>query len=86
MAEHTECISMDILRREAEETLDPEDPMIEMYRKKRTAEEDTKEDEKFAKESTKKDGVLINREFVQGLAERGGFIPYEEDSSQMIFN
>ena len=83
MAEHTECISMDILRREAEETLDPDDPMIEMYSKKRTAEENTKENEEEVEKlelNEKKDRVLINPEFVQGLDKGGGFLPYEEDS------
>ena len=54
MAEHTECISMDILRREAEETLDPDDPMIEMYSKKKTTEENTKENEEEAEKLIRK--------------------------------
>ena len=81
MAEHTECISMDILRREAEETLDPDDPMINMYSKKMSDVEITKENEEEAeKMKRKKDRVLINPEFVQGLDERGGFIPDDDDS------
>ena len=86
MAEHTECISMDILRREAEETLDPDDPMIEMYSKKRTAEENTKDDEEEAEKLEKKDRVLINPEFVKGLDKGGGFLLYEEDSSHTMFD
>ena len=81
MAEHTECISMEILRREAEETLDPDDPMIDMYSKKNaTAEENTKDNEKDAeKQSQKEDRVLINPELVQGLDEGGRFVPYDDD-------
>ena len=82
MAEHTECISMDILRREAEETLDPDDPMSEMYSKKKTTEENTKENEEEAEKlirKQKKDRVLINPEFVHGLDEGGGFVPYDDD-------
>ena len=83
MANHTECISMDILRREAEETLDPDDPMINMYSKKMSDVEITKENEEEAekmKRVQKIDRVLINPEFVHGLDERGGFIPYDDDS------
>ena len=83
MAEHTECISMDILRREAEETLDPNDPMIKMYSKKMTAEKKTNENEEEAEKINrvqKKERVLINTEFVQGLDENGGFVPYDDDS------
>ena len=71
MAEHTECISMEILRKEAEETLDPADPMVDMYSKKATV--------KNKEEAGKEDRVLVNHDFVQGLDEEGGFPPYEED-------
>ena len=71
MAEHTECISMEILRKEAEDTLDPADPMVDMYSKKATV--------MNKEEAGKEDRVLVNHDFVQGLDEEGGFPPYEED-------
>ena len=79
MAEHTECISMDILRREAQETLDPDDPMINMYSKKMPAEKVTEENEEKMKQMQKKERVLINPEFVQALDESGAFVPYDDD-------
>ena len=82
MANHTECISMDILRREAQETLDPDDPMINMYSKKMPAEKVTKENVEEAekmKQMQKKERVLINPEFVQALDESGAFVPYDDD-------
>ena len=78
MAEHTECISMEILRREAEDTLDPDDPMIDMYSSKKAAgKEDAKKNEKEA-EKQNNDRVL-NPEHVQGLDERGRFVPYDDE-------
>ena len=79
MAEHTECISMEILRREAEDTLDPDDPMIDMYSSKKAAgKEDAKKNEKEAKKQNN-DRVLINTELAQGLDEGGRFVPYDDD-------
>ena len=73
MTEHTECISMEILRREAKDTLDPEDPMVGMYSKK-TAQEN--KENKHNKEEVKaeelesrwtKRRILVNPDFVQVL-------------------
>ena len=73
MAEHTECISMEILRREAEDTLDPDDPMIDMYSSKKAAgKEDAKKNEKEA-EKQNNDRVLNPK-----LDEGGRFVPYDD--------
>ena len=88
MTKHTECISMEILRKEAKDTLDPEDPMVEMYSKK-TAQEN--KDNKDNKEEVKAEELrsrwtkrrnLVNPDFVQGLDQDSGYVPYEEDLDQ----
>ena len=48
MTEHTECVSYEILRREAQQTLDPNDPMLDMYERQR-AEKAKKEKELLEK-------------------------------------
>ena len=88
MTEHTECISMEILRKEAKDTLDPEDPMVGMYSKK-TAQEnkvnkDNKEEVKAEDLRSRwtKRGILVNPDFVQGLDQDSGYVPYEKDLDQ----
>ena len=38
MTTHTDCVSYEILRREAQASMDPSDPAYEMYSKKKTDE------------------------------------------------
>ena len=82
MTEHTECISMEILRREAKDTLDPQDPMVGMYSKKTAQENKENKEEVQAEELGSrwtKRRILVNPDFVQGLDQYSGYVPYEED-------
>ena len=85
MTEHTECISMEILRREAKYTLDPQDPMVGMYDKTTALEnkenKHNKEEVKAEELGTKR-RILVNPDFVQGLDQDSGYVPYEEDLDQ----
>ena len=85
MTEHTECISMEILRKEAKDTLDPQDPMVGMYSKK-TAQENKHNKEEVQAEELRsrwtKRRILVNPDFVQGLDQDSGYVPYEEDLDQ----
>ena len=88
MTEHTECISMEILRREAKDTLDPQDPMVGMYDK--TTAQENKENKVNKEEVQAKElgsrwtkrRILVNPDFVQGLDQYSGYVPYEEDLDQ----
>ena len=85
MTEHTECISMEILRKEAKDTLDPQDPMVGMYSKK-TAQENKHNKEEVQAEELRsrwtKRRILVNPDFVQGLDQDSCYVPYEEDLDQ----
>jgi len=78
MNDHSECVSYEILRREAEETLDPSDPAYEMYRKKPTKVAKEKKDDKEEKKP-KRERLIINPEFVESLDQGDGSVQYDED-------
>ena len=85
MTEHTECISMEILRREAKDTLDPQDPMVGMYDKTTALENKENKhhkEEVKAEELGTKRRILFNPGFAQGLDQDSGYVPYEEDLDQ----
>ena len=84
MTEHTECMSYEVLRREAHETLDPNDPMLNtMYRKKKKEEE--KKEEKVEKVKTKKrERLIVNPDFVENLDTDDGSVQYNEDITQNL--
>ena len=84
MTEHTECMSYEVLRREAHETLDPNDPMLNtMYRKKKKEEE--KKEEKVEKVKAKKrERLIVNPDFVENLDTDDGSVQYNEDITQNI--
>jgi len=80
MTEHTECVSYEILRREAQQTIDPNDPMVNMYERKQAAE---KMDRNVGKEvdlkKRKKERLIVNPEFVEGMDTGDGSVQYDED-------
>ena len=84
MTEHTECMSYEVLRREAHETLDPNDPMLHtMYRKKKKEEE--KKEEKVEKVKAKKrERLIVNPDFVENLDTDDGSVQYNEDFTQNL--
>ena len=72
---HSDCISYEILRKEAQATMDPDDPNYGMYDKKEDGnieigEEDVKE---------KKMRLIINPEFVESLDMGDGSTQYDKD-------
>merc|ERR1712008_532706 len=88
MTEHTECMSYEVLRREAHETLDSNDPMLDMmYRKKKEKEEEekVKRDEKVEKAKAKKrQRLIVNPDFVENLDTDDGSVQYNEDITQNL--
>lgn len=80
---HSDCISYEILRREAQATMDPNDPSYSMYDKKiqdvnKEAMEDANKHVKEEKKEKKK-RLIINPEFVQSLDQGDGATQYDED-------
>merc|ERR1711976_119721 len=63
MTSHQECVSYEVLRREAQDTMDPADPSFAMYDKK-TNEKLRAETEKKHK---KRERLIINPEFVESM-------------------
>ena len=79
MTDHTECVSYEILRREAQQTMDPSDPMLSMYERKQ-AEKKGKHVKKEAEtKKRKKERLIVNPEFVEGLDTGDGSVQYNED-------
>ena len=85
MNNHQECISYEVLRREAQETMDPTDPSYGMYDRKMMKgemEEKKKEDTKGKK--TKRERLIINPEFVESLSQTDGSEQYDDYSENEI--
>merc|ERR1712117_320430 len=78
MTEHTECVSYEILRREAQQTLDPNDPMLDMYERQRAEKKANKVVEEEV-EKKKKERLIVNPEFVEALDSGDGSVQYDED-------
>jgi len=79
MTEHTECVSYEILRREAQQTLDPNDPMLDMYERQRAEKKANKVEEVENKKRKKKERLIVNPEFVEALDSGDGSVQYDED-------
>ena len=77
MTAHTSCVSYEILRREAQETMDPTDPMVTMYNKEETVEKEDKEDNTKEKKR-KKERLIINPEFVESMDTGDGSLQYDD--------
>jgi len=76
MATHTECMSYEILRREAQATLDPSDPAHSMYD---THTAHIQEVSLTHDKEDKKERLIINPEFVESLDTGDGSVQYNED-------
>ena len=74
MTTHTDCVSYEILRREAQASMDPSDPAYEMYSKKKT-DGRTKAEEK----GRKRERLIINPEFVESLDGSDGAQQFDSD-------
>ena len=81
MTAHTSCVSYEILRREAQQTMDPTDPMVTMYNKEKVEEKEEKEDRQDNTKEKKRERLIINPEFVEGMDTGDGSLQYDEDYS-----
>ena len=76
MTSHQECVSYEVLRREAKDTMDPADPSFTMY--------DKKTNEKLRGETEKKhkrERLIINPEFVESMDLGDGAEQFDADYS-----
>jgi len=78
MNDHSECVSYEILRREAQETMDPTDPAYAMYNKKPSKVVKEKHEESEVKKP-KRERLIINPEFVESMDQGDGSVQYDED-------
>lgn len=78
MTGHQECVSYEVLRREAKETMDPADPSFTMYDKE-TNERLRGETEK--KQKHKRERLIINPEFVESMDLGDGAEQFDVDYS-----
>ena len=78
MNSHSECVSYEVLRREAQDTIDPTDPSVKMYQKKESGKMVEKEQSSEEK-VVKKERLIIVPEFVESLDQGDGSQQYEED-------
>jgi len=76
MNTHTECISYEILRREAQANMDPSDPAYQLYQKKENQEA---KGETKTEKSHKRERLIINPEFVESLDQGDGAQQFDED-------
>ena len=79
MNAHADCVSYEVLRREAQQTMDPSDPAYSMY-DRQVGQEDKFEQEKepiVAKH--KKERLIVNPEFVEALDQGDGSEQFDED-------
>merc|ERR1719232_1720126 len=83
MNNHQKCISYEVLRREAQETMDPTDPSYGMYDKKMMKGEMEKEEDKKEKK-LKRERLIINPEFVESLSQTDGSEQYDDYSENEI--
>ena len=74
MTSHQECVSYEVLRREAQETMDPSDPSYGMYDGKM---KEGKMEERVEKK--KRERLIINPEFVESLDKGDGAEQFDED-------
>jgi len=79
MNNHSECVSYEILRREAQETMDPSDPEYQMYNKKKTTKVMEEKHEEKEKKKPKRERLIINPEFVESMDQGDGSVQYDED-------
>ena len=81
MTAHTSCVSYEILRREAQETMDPTDPMVNMYNKEENEDKEQDKEDNTKEKKKKKERLIINPEFVESMDTGDGSLQYDEDFS-----
>ena len=74
MTSHQECVSYEVLRREAQETMDPSDPSYGMYDSKM---KEGKVEERVEKK--KRERLIINPEFVESMDQGDGAEEFDSD-------
>jgi len=78
MTSHTSCVSYEILRREAQETMEPSDPAYSMYDRQQTGDSQTL-GELEEKTDRKRERLIINPEFVESMDTGDGSTQYDEE-------
>jgi len=76
MNTHSECISYEILRREAQTNMDPSEPAYQIYQRK---EDQQVKGETKAEKGHKRERLIINPEFVESLDQGDGAQQFDED-------
>ena len=76
MNTHTECISYEILRREAQANMDPSDPAYQIYQMKQDQQD---KGETKTEKAHKRERLIINPEFVESLDQGDGAQQFDED-------
>ena len=61
--------------------MDPTDPMVTMYNKEKVEEKEEKEDRQDNTKEKKRERLIINPEFVEGMDTGDGSLQYDEDYS-----
>ena len=74
MTTHQECVSYEVLRREAQETMDPTDPSYGMYDNKM---KEGKVEDRVEKK--KRERLIINPEFVESMDQGDGAEEFDSD-------
>jgi len=88
MTAHEECVSYEVIRREAEASLDPADPEYSLYTNLKKSVNGTtvvepeaaSGEEKAA--AAKRKRLIVNPEFVQGMDESDGVEQYDQEMQE----
>ena len=79
MTSHQECVSYEVLRREAKDTLDPADPSLGMYDKQTNERMRGKTEKKH-----KRERLIINPEFVESMDMGDGAEQFDADYNNEV--
>jgi len=83
MTSHQECISYEVLRREAQETMDPADPEHDIYDKKTKGEKGVAKSS-VAEKKHKRERLIVNPEFVESLTQGDGSEQFDDYSTNEV--
>lgn len=83
MTSHQECISYEVLRREAQETMDPADPEHDIYNKKTKGEKEVAK-KAVSEKKHKRERLIVNPEFVESLTQGDGSEQFDDYSTNEV--
>jgi len=79
MNAHADCVSYEVLRREAQQTMDPRDPAYSMYDRQIGQEGKLEQEKEPMVAKHKKERLIVNPEFVEALDQGDGSEQFDED-------